>query len=216
MNTWRQSKNVLLPLTPQTKYIEYNSSDYNKKKFQIAVDLSTNGCTPQNAEFRMKLAKLLQKELKSNKNRFVVAYNHNDMLRLIENSQLAVVSSCEDTIPHNYFDAINSLTIPIVFSDKMRFLFENELIDYTGFLLHFPEEFPQEILNLVNEIQPSIHKMVLEMNEARKLYIIDNKGGHYIWGLVWSLYMKFLTWLPIRRNKNIEDNFHNHLLYGAM
>ncbi|EAY21896.1 Exostosin family protein [Trichomonas vaginalis G3] len=207
MNTWRLAKNVILPLEPQTKYIKTNKT----KKFQIAFDADTTNCTDYNKNLR----DLIRREIQRNKH-VVVAKTHKDMLKLIEQSYFSVVTPCEDDVAHNFYDAINSLSIPIVYSDRMRFPFEDELIDYSGIILHFPEQYPKEILNVLPQMKKHTGEMIKEIISARKLFQIHKENGGYAWALSWSLYMKFLAWLPIRRNRVLDDNLQNPLAYDAM
>lgn len=207
INTWKQAKNVILPLTPQTTYKKTSKG----KKMQIAFNSDTINCTYYNKELR----ESIKRDIKKSKN-IVIAKTHAEMLSLIEESAFSIVTPCENEVAQNYYDAINALSVPIVISDKMRFPFEDELIDYKDFILQFPEKFAKEVINILPQMEEHYKQMIKDMKSARKLYKMDQNNGGYAWALSWSLYMKYLSWIPIRRNKLLDDNLKNPLIFDAM
>ena len=209
--TWIFAKNALLPLQPRTKFI----TPKIEKKMQIVIDDSVEGCLPEKIIIRHNISKYL-----GNKKGFIIAKTKAEAQKLIEESSFAIVTACESPMADQFYDAINSNTIPIVLNNVMRFPFENELIDYRKFVFQFDEYDPLKIEKQFEKImfgnQKKVKKMRETMVDARKMLEPIPGDGGYIWALTWSLYIKFLAWLPIRRTKIADAIFHEQNVFHAL
>ena len=204
---WVFAKNALLPLQPRTKFI----TPKTEKKMQIVIDDSDEGCLSEKALIRHNISKNL-----GNKKGFVVAKTKAEAENLIEKSAFAIVTACESHMADQFYDAINSNTIPIVLNNVMRFPFESELIDYRKFAFQYDENDPLQIENILEKYQKKVKKMREAMAEAREMFEPKPGDGGYIWALTWSLYMKYLAWLPIRRTKIIDNIFYEPNVFQAL
>jgi hypothetical protein len=203
IKTWSYAKNFVMPLAPTVPVVSHPT-----KKMQIAVNLDLTHCTADNKEGRRHVAKLV-----SGKASFAVAHDDATFVKLMAESAFSLVTSCESHIPWSFYDAINALSVPIVVSDVMRFPFEMELIDYTGFIVHVNESEPD--IDVLGRLGKYLPKMQKHMAQARKMLQPTTKNGEYIWAIGWSLYMKYLAWVPIRRNKIFDNIFREPLVFVA-
>ena len=206
VKTWVYAKNLLFPLQPFTKKID----KIDKKIDKIAVDVSIDGCKSENIIIRRKLLEYVK-----NRPEFSVAYNKEDAIKMIEDNQYAIITACESEMAQQFYDAINSLTVPIVLNNVMRFPFESELIDYTRFVVHLDEFHPENVTLVIPKLRPHLNEIIDEMIISRKMFEYTYKNGGYIWAIAWSLYMKLLSWLPIRRTKIIDNIFREPNVFTA-
>jgi hypothetical protein len=203
IKAWVYAKNFVIPLASTVPLVT-NAA----KKMQIAVNLGVTNCTPNNTETRQRVAKLV-----AGKGSFAIARDDATFEKLMAESAFSVVTSCESQIPWQFYDAINALSVPIVLSDVMRFPFEMELIDYTGFIVHANESVPD--IDLLGRLGEYVPKMQKHMAKARRMLRPTTRNGEYIWAIGWSFYMKYLAWVPIRRNKPFETPFRQPLVFVA-
>ncbi|KAK8892049.1 hypothetical protein M9Y10_029271 [Tritrichomonas musculus] len=206
VKTWVYAKNLLLPLKPQTKFVDVGSD----KKMQIAVDISTDECTERNKEIRNHIAEVLK-----GKEGYVLSDKKDEALKNMEESAFTLVTACEMEMATQFYDALNALSVPIVLNNVMRFPFESELIDYRKFVLHINESSPESTIGIMEKHSKHLKKMQDHMNNARKMLDSTSKDGGYIWAIAWSLYMKLLAWLPIRRRKIIDNIFNEPNVFVA-
>lgn len=206
VKTWVYAKNLLLPLKPRTKYIDLGTD----KKMQIAVDVSTDGCLPQNKLIREHISEVLK-----GKENYILSTNQEEILKNMEESAFSLVTACEMEMATQFYDAVNALSVPIVLNNLMRFPFESELIDYRKFVLHINESMPEETFGVIENHSKHLKKMQDHMNNARKMLDFSSKDGRYVWSIAWSLYMKLLAWLPIRRRKIIDNIFNEPNVFVA-
>jgi hypothetical protein len=195
VNSWIFAKNLLLPLQPTTKRI----SDWSKKHMAVIVDGTLDKCTPANARARKAIADVVRAKM-----RYHVAETESDVIRLMEDCAFSIVTACESEIATRFYDAVNALSIPIVMNDKMRFPFENELIDYGSFVVHVNESDSELAGTMLFRLEKFAPKMQAALADARKMYEFSAGDGGYVWAIAWSLYMKLLAWLPIRRTTLID------------
>jgi hypothetical protein len=90
----------------------------------------------------------------------------------------------------------------------MRFPFEMELINYQKFVVHFAENETSEV-DVLEALQSHTAKMQRDLVEARRMFEFGSQDGGYVWAIAWSLYMKLLAWLPMRRTKLIRNLFND-------
>ncbi|EAX93768.1 Exostosin family protein [Trichomonas vaginalis G3] len=206
VKTWVFAKNIVLPLHPFTKFVD----DVSTKIDKVAVDVSTDNCTPENAKIRRQL-----KDALIENSEFDIYKTKEEAIAGIETHRFAIVSACETPMAQQFYDALNSLTIPIVYNNAMRFPFESELIDYTKFVVHLDENSPEKAISVPSKLRGYINEILPAMKEARKMLTLSSNDGEYLWALSWSLYMKLLSWLPTRRTKIIDDIFREPNVFGA-
>lgn len=206
VKTWVFAKNLVLPLKPISKFVE----DAKNKIDKVAVDVSTDKCLPENVKIR----KQLKDALKDN-SEFDLYETKEDALKGMETHTFSIVSACESPMAQQFYDALNSLSIPIVFNNVMRFPFESELIDYTKFVVHLDENSPEKAIIVPSKLRPHFDEIYPAMKEARKMLSMTSNDGEYVWAFAWSLYMKLLSWLPTRRTKIIDDIFREPNVFGA-
>jgi hypothetical protein len=195
VNSWIFAKNLLLPLRPVTRRID----DGSKKQMSVMVDGMLTKCTPANARVRKAIVDVVRKKLG-----FLVVEDERDVIPMMEKSAFALVTACESEIATQFYDAANALSIPIVMNDVMRFPFENELIDYGSFVVHVNQSDPQLATTMLHRLEQFAPKMQAALKNARKMYEFSAGGGGYVWAIGWSLYMKLLAWLPVRRTTLID------------
>jgi hypothetical protein len=207
VDSWVYAKNLLIPVAPQTTLV----SEFGNKLMQIAVDGTTDKCLPQNAALRKSILARVAKRTE-----YVVGTTDEEFRRLLETSTFAVVTACESLMVPSFYDAVHAGAIPIVMNNAMRFPFENELIDYNDFVVHLSEN-ETALLDLVSEkVKEHVPEMQKKLVEARKMFEMTTGDGKYVWALAWSLYMKLLAWLPIRRTKLIENIFNEPQVMAAL
>ena len=206
VKTWVFAKNLVLPLLPRTKFVNESATKINK----VAVDISTKRCLPHNQEIRNKLKKALL-----HNSEFDLYEDHQEALKGMETHQFSIVSACETEVAEQFYDALNALSVPIVFNNIMRFPFESELIDYTKFVVHLDELSPETVISVPSKLRPHLDEIKETMLGARKMLSFSEKDGEYVWALVWSLYMKLLSWLPTRRTKIIDNIFRDPSVFAA-
>ena len=206
VKTWVHAKNMLLPLKPFTKEIAVGSA----KKHQIAVDISEDKCLPRNVQIRRNIYSKL-----SGKPGFVFESDPEKARKLMEESEYTLVTACEMPMASQYYDAVNAMSIPIVLNNLMRFPFEGELIDYTKFIIHIDEDKPEDVIGIMDKVGKHLPKMQMAMDDARQMYRPIPGDGGYVWAITWSLYMKLLAWLPIRRTRILDNIFREPSVFVA-
>ena len=77
------------------------------------------------------------------------------------------------------------------------------------------ESMPENTVGLMEKHTKHLKKMQDHMNNARKMLDFSSKNGSYVWSIAWSLYMKLLAWLPIRRRKIIDNIFNEPNVFVA-
>lgn len=128
-------------------------------------------------------------------------------------SNICVIPPGDSPTSKRFFDSLNSLCIPYIFSDAIRFPFESVFIDYEKFILMHRMKKLEGIRNDIMLINSGKIKKIREIIRKALPLINDEFGepyqlNHYSWAWFWFQYIQACSIASVKYRfpYNLYDN----------
>ena len=127
------------------------------------------------------------------------------------NSEFCPVPQGDGPSSKRFYDSIQTLCIPIILSDEIRFPFEDLFINYKKFILQIPM-FNSNFLSFIIGFLNNNKKLIIKKNLIKFRKIINfnenftSNNGDLIWAWLWSQYFKICL-ISSNKRRNLLENY---------